>query len=114
MDLLDTRTNIELVLEHERNWMDILRTACVTPKGKDPVFAAEAVWLIEHGYIPQIEDHHYWKLHCLINLVFKLTSELLYMGRYPSRDGGPWDKLIRVQRYVTAKESIELVLEASK
>ena len=33
MDQLDTRTNIKLVLEQERKWMDILRTACVTPKG---------------------------------------------------------------------------------
>ena len=44
------------------------------------------------------------------------------MGRFPSRDGDPWDKLIQVQdlviaiqqRYVAAKDSIELVLEASK
>ena len=55
----DTRTNIELVLEQERRWMDILKIACVTPKGKDPVFATVVVSLIEHGYIPKIEDHHY-------------------------------------------------------
>ena len=44
------------------------------------------------------------------------------MGRFPSRDGGQWDKLIQAQdlamviqqKYVGAKDSIELVLEASK
>ena len=61
-------------------------------------------------------------LQCIINLIFKLTLETFDMGRFPSRDSGPWDKLIRVQdlavaiqqRYVVAKDSIELVLEASK
>ena len=44
------------------------------------------------------------------------------MGRFPSRDSGPWEKLIRVQdlaiaiqqRFVVAKDYIELVLEASE
>ena len=58
----------------------------------------------------------------IIDLVFKLTAELFDMTCFPSRDSGPWEKLIRVQdlaiaiqqRYVTAKNSIKLVLEASK
>ena len=58
MDPLDTRITIELVLKQERIWMDILRTACVTPKEKDPVFATVVVLLIKNGYIPQIEDRH--------------------------------------------------------
>ena len=57
-----------------------------------------------------------------IDLIFKLTSEMFDMGRFPSRHGCPWDKLIRTQdlaiaiqqRYVATKASIELVLEASK
>ena len=44
------------------------------------------------------------------------------MSRLPSRVAGPWDKLIRVQdllisiqqRYVAAKDAIELVLDESK
>ncbi len=44
------------------------------------------------------------------------------MSRFPSRDAGPWEKLIRVQdlfvaiqrRFAAAKDSIELVLETSK
>ena len=61
-------------------------------------------------------------LHRVIDLSFKLTSELFDMGRFPSHDRCPWEKLIRVQhlavaiqqRLVAAKDSIELVLEASK
>ena len=44
------------------------------------------------------------------------------MTRFPSRDGGQWDQAIRLQdlaitlqqRYVAGKDSIELVLTASK
>ena len=44
------------------------------------------------------------------------------MTQFPSLDSCPWEKLIRVQdlaiaiqqRFVAAKDSIELVLEASK
>ena len=44
------------------------------------------------------------------------------MGRFPFRDSGPWEKLIRgqnlavaiQQRFVAVQDSIELVLEASK
>ena len=58
----------------------------------------------------------------IVGLVFKLISELLVMTRFPSRDRGPWEKLIGVQdlaiaiqqRFVAAKDSIELVLEALK
>ena len=58
-------------------------------------------------------------LQRIIDLIFKLTSEMFDMGRFPSQDCGPWDKLIREQdlaiaiqqRYVAAKESIEMVLE---
>ena len=61
-------------------------------------------------------------LHNIIDMVFKLTSEMFNMGRFLSRDSGPRDKLIRVQdltiaiqrRYVAAKDAFELVLEASK
>ena len=60
--------------------------------------------------------------HRIIDLIFKLTSKMFDMGRFPSRDSGPWEKLIRVQdlavaiqqRFAAAKDSIELVLEASK
>ena len=60
--------------------------------------------------------------HRIIDLIFKLTGELFDMARFPSRDAGPWDKLIQVQdlfiaiqqRYVAAKDAIELVLETSK
>ena len=61
-------------------------------------------------------------IRCIVDLVFKLTSEWFDMTRFPSRDSGSWEKLIRVQdlaiviqqRFVAAKDSIELVLEASK
>ena len=59
MDPLDPRNNIELVLEQEREMMDSLKIACVTPKEKDPVFATSVVWLIRQGYIPEIGNHHY-------------------------------------------------------
>ena len=44
------------------------------------------------------------------------------MTRFPNRDGGHWDKAIRMQdllialqeRYVDGKDSMEVVLEASK
>jgi hypothetical protein len=44
------------------------------------------------------------------------------MSRYPSRDAGPWEKLILVKdlfvaiqrRFAAARDSIELVLETSK
>ena len=35
-------------------------------------------------------------LHRLIDLVFKLTAESFNTGQFPSRDDGPWDKLIRI------------------
>ena len=61
-------------------------------------------------------------IQLVVDLVFKLTSESFDMTRFPSRDSDPWEKLIRVQdlaiavqqRFVAAKDSIELVLEASK
>ena len=59
MDPLDTRINIKLVLEQERQWMDSLKIACVTCKCKGPVFATSVVWLIRQGYIPEIRDHSY-------------------------------------------------------
>ena len=59
MDLLDSRTNIKLVLEQEKKWMDSLKIACVTPKGRDPAFVTSVAWLIRHGYIPEIGDHQY-------------------------------------------------------
>ena len=54
--------------------------------------------------------------------MFKITTEWFDMTRFPSRDGGPWDKAIRMQdlmialqqRYVNGKDAIELVLESSK
>ena len=61
MDPLYSRINIELVLEQERKWMDTLKIASFTSNGKDPIFATSVVWLIEHGYVPQMEDHHYHK-----------------------------------------------------
>ena len=39
MDRLDSRINIELVIEHERKLMDTLKIASVPAKGKDPIFA---------------------------------------------------------------------------
>ena len=58
----------------------------------------------------------------ILDLMFKIIMEWFDMTRFPSRDGGPWDKGIQVQdllvalqqRYVAGKDSIELVLEASK
>ena len=51
--------------------------------------------------------------------MFKITTEWFDVTRFPSRDGGPWDKAIRMQdlmialhqRYVAGKDSIEVVLE---
>ena len=59
MDPLDTRINIELDLEHERKWMENLKIACVTPKGRDPVFAKSVVWLIGKGNILEIANLYY-------------------------------------------------------
>jgi hypothetical protein len=58
-------------------------------------------------------------LHWIIELIFKLTGEQYDMSRFPSRDAGPWEKLIRVQdlfvaiqlRFAAARDSIEFVLE---
>ena len=58
IDSLDSRINIEVGLDQEGRWMDILKIACVTPKGKDPVFATSVVWLIRQGYISEIGDSH--------------------------------------------------------
>ena len=38
---------------------ELLNIACVTPKGKDPVFATSVVWLIGQGYILQFGNHQY-------------------------------------------------------
>ena len=115
MNPLESRINIELVMEQERTWMDTLRIASVPAKGKDPIFATPVVTtkLMKLGTKT---------LHRLIDKVFQLTAELFDMGRFLSLDGGSWDKLIWVQdlsiaiqqRYGAAKDSIELVLEASK
>ena len=56
MDPLDQRINTETHLEQQKKWVDMLRIASVTPKGKDPVFATSVVWLIEHGYIPKMTE----------------------------------------------------------
>ena len=54
-------------------------------------------------------------LHRIIDLIFQLTSEMFDMGQFPSRDSWPWENLVAIQqRFVAAKDSIELVLEASK
>ena len=58
----------------------------------------------------------------ILESMFKITTEWFDMTRFPSRDGGPWDKAIRMQdlmialqlRYVNGKDAIELVLESSK
>ena len=58
----------------------------------------------------------------IIDLMFKVTTECFDMTRFLGRNGGPWDKAIRMQdlaiaqhqRYVAGKDSIEVVLEASK
>ena len=58
----------------------------------------------------------------IIDLIFKVTTEWFDMTRFPGRDGGPWDKAIRMQDlaialhqgYVAGKDSIKVVLEASK
>ena len=75
-----------------------------------------------HEYCSMLMTMKAKTLHRIIDLIFKLTSDMFDMGRFPSRDSGPWEKLIRVQdlevaiqqRFVAAKDSIELVLEASK
>jgi hypothetical protein len=61
MDSLDKRKMVELGLEQFRKWMDVLGTACITSKGKEPVLATTVVWLIWNGQIQQImiEDQHY-------------------------------------------------------
>ena len=54
--------------------------------------------------------------------MFKTTTYWFNMTLFPSSDGGPWDQAIRMQdlliamqqRYVAGKDSIELVLTASK
>ena len=61
-------------------------------------------------------------LRHIIDSIFKITSEVFDVTRFPSRDSCPWEKLVRAQdlvvaiqqRFVAAKDSIELVLEASK
>ena len=58
----------------------------------------------------------------LLDLIFKTSTEWVDMTSFPSRDGGQWDQAIRLQdlavalqqRYVAGKDSIELVLTASK
>jgi hypothetical protein len=55
----------------------------------------------------------------ILDLMFKITTEWFDMTNFPSSDGGPWDKAIRMQdllialqqRYVAGKDSIEVVLE---
>ena len=56
----------------------------------------------------------------ILDLMFKITTEWFDMTSFPSRDGGPWDKAIRMQdlmialhqRYVTGKESIGSIQES--
>ena len=58
----------------------------------------------------------------ILELMFKITTEWFDMTRFPSKDGGPWDKAIRMQalavalqqRYIRGKDAFELVLESSK
>ena len=45
----------------QKKWMGSLKIACITPKGKDPVFATNVAWLIGQGYIPELEDHRYYQ-----------------------------------------------------
>ncbi len=60
-------------------------------------------------------------LHWIIELIFKLAGEQYDMSRFPSRDAGPWEKLIQVQdlsvaiqwRFAAARDSNELVHETS-
>ncbi len=61
-------------------------------------------------------------LHRIMDLIFKLAGEQFDISRFPPRDAGPWEKLIRVKsllvdiqrRFATARDSIKLVLETSK
>ena len=38
----------------------------------------------------------------ILELMFKITTEWIDMTRFPSRDGGPWDKAIRMQALAVA------------
>ena len=38
----------------------------------------------------------------ILELMFKITTEWFDMTRFPSRDGGPWDKAIRMQDLMVA------------
>ncbi len=61
-------------------------------------------------------------IHLIIDLILKLAGEQFDMSRFPSRDAGPWEKLIReqdlflaiLQRFAAARDSVELVFKTSK
>ncbi len=116
MDPLDSRITMEMVIEQERKLRDIVSIASVTVKGSDT----------QNGPVTweAIKNQMRLKtiaLHRIIELIFKLAGEQFDMSRFPSRDAGPWEKLIRVKdlfvaiqrRFAAAKDSIELVHETS-
>ncbi len=63
MDALDSRINIELVVEQERKWMDALIVASVPARERTQyslrLWYVYHIWIIGCGYILQIEDHCY-------------------------------------------------------
>ncbi len=55
MDQLDTRNMVEHFLEQFRKWMDVLRTACITPKEREQVLCTFVGWLICNGYTRRLK-----------------------------------------------------------
>jgi hypothetical protein len=103
---------MEMVIEQERKLRDILRVASVTVKEydirNDPVAWEATNNLMRLNIL----------LHRIIDLIFKLAGDQFHMSRFPSRDAGPWKKLIRVQdlfvaiqrRFAAARVSLELCM----